>query len=592
MRNQLINSTKTITDAELFGGIKYDIDINPDNDLMYGCASSASITFTIGNTDDSAKDLMGKTFTWKCQMNGDSASKDMGVFTVADIQKDKWKATLTAYDAINDLEASADEWLTSLTFPITLQNFVKSMAQKINKTITLPTDNTFINFTISQNFITNNVSYRQLLGYVGQVCNLFFVADGAKIVGRDYAASATVIDNTKYSSITMADYTTDPIDKIQVQSTFDDIGYVAGTGTNTYLISENPLFFTGEKVTATATFVSSLLDALKTITYTPMSFKTYNDYGVKVGDILTINGKTCYVMKKTISNTGCAFEGVGNKRRDTQKEEQHSAITALNNKTNELVRDVDGTKSTITSIQGSIQEVKDEQGEITSKMAVIETQYSDFQQTAQGITTTVSDVKTSLENLEGEVDTISTNVSTLEQTANSITATVNSQNETISTIQQTANSLTSTITSQGETITEIRQDLDGINLTGYVKFNDLSTSGSTTINGSNITTGTINADVINVTNLHAANLKGYVPAGCISDSNNYIKTLYATNIYSAIHYTQSLQLVSSSSPGLESSGTLLKPNGVYTVSGGNPTLLATWSEMAAGGSSTKTAVFG
>jgi hypothetical protein len=39
----------------------------------------------------------------------------------------------------------------------------------------------------------------------------------------------------------------------------------------------------------------------------------------------------------------------------------------------------------------------------------------------------------------------------------------------------------------------------GIELDGYVKFNDLSTSGSTTINGSNITTGTISANRINMT---------------------------------------------------------------------------------------------
>lgn len=475
---------------------------------------------------------------------------------------------------------------------MTLKELTNSMAEKINITINLPEDS-FSSFTVNQNFITNNVSYRQILGFIGQLTNRFFIATATgAIEGCRYTAKTTVIDNSKYITLSVDENAIDPIDRLQIQSTHDDIGYVVGTGTNTYIITENPLVFSADKATATTTLASNLLDGLKTITYTPMKFNTFNDFGVDVGDILTINNKTCYVMKKTIKASGCEFECVGNKRRETQKAEQHSAITALNNKTNELVRDVDSTKSTITSIQGSIQEVKDEQGEITSKMAVIETQYSDFQQTAQGITTTVSDVKTSLENLEGEVETISTNVSTLEQTANSITATVNSQNETISTIQQTANSLTSTITSQGETITEIRQDLDGINLTGYVKFNDLSTSGSTTINGSNITTGTINADVINVTNLHAANLKGYVPSGCLSDANNYINTLYATNIYSAIHYTQSLQLVSSSSSGLESSGTLLKPNGVYTVSGGNPTLLATWAEMAAGGSSTKTAVFG
>ena len=53
MLNKLISTNLTLTDANLYGGISYNRDINPDNDFMYGCAASGSIEFTIDNSDSS-----------------------------------------------------------------------------------------------------------------------------------------------------------------------------------------------------------------------------------------------------------------------------------------------------------------------------------------------------------------------------------------------------------------------------------------------------------------------------------------------------------------------------------------------------------
>ena len=69
--------------------------------------------------------------------------------------------------------------------------------------------------------------------------------------------------------------------------------------------------------------------------------------------------------------------------------------------------------------------------------------------------------------------------------------------------------------------------------------------------------------------------------------------MYATNVYNAINYANTVQLVSSTAAGLENNGTVLKTNGVYIKNGGSATLLATWQQMAEGGTTTtKTAVFG
>lgn len=66
------------------------------------------------------------------------------------------------------------------------------------------------------------------------------------------------------------------------------------------------------------------------------------------------------------------------------------------------------------------------------------------------------------------------------------------ENEIISKINQTAES--------------IQIQASRVDLAGYVTFTNLSTSGQTTINGGNITTGTIDASTVTVSNINASNI--------------------------------------------------------------------------------------
>lgn len=96
-------------------------------------------------------------------------------------------------------------------------------------------------------------------------------------------------------------------------------------------------------------------------------------------------------------------------------------------------------------------------------------------------------------------------------------ATKNTTNQLSSRISQTAKSIelvtTDNKTNAGITIklknedgTQIDSKSANITLSGLVKFTDLSGSGTTTINGSNITTGTIDASKVTVKNLNADNI--------------------------------------------------------------------------------------
>lgn len=389
-------------------------------------------------------------------MSGEADYAYKGTYYIKDISKSGNKATLTAYDCISLLDEVADAWVSTLSYPITLTRIINSMGNKVGLSISSIASLNRASYTVYNNFMTSNITYRQILQYIAEILNVNFIADLSQtnnITYKAYTSTTVVIDNSKYIKLTMSDYEIEPIDKVQIQSTFDDIGYVAGTGTNAYIVTENPLFFTSEKQSTITTIASQLLGELKTIKYTPMKFSTYKDFGINCGDIITVNGKTCYVMKKSIKSSGCEFECVGNKRRDTQKTEVNSAITALNNKTNELVRTVDETKSTLTEVRGSMKTLTDEQGEIKEQIATITTDVSEVKQTAQGLTSKVSSVETTLNNLDGEVTTLKSRVSTVEQTVDSITTrvevaegTANEAKTMASEAKQTANSFSTKIT--------------------------------------------------------------------------------------------------------------------------------------------------
>ena len=110
-------------------------------------------------------------------------------------------------------------------------------------------------------------------------------------------------------------------------------------------------------------------------------------------------------------------------------------------------------------------------------------------QTANQIVSTVAAIYST----KAELTTAKTEI---KQTTDSISTEVSKKvgsNEVISKINQTP-----------ETVTI---NANKVNLSGYVTVSNLQTAGKTTINGSNITTGTIDASKANITNINADNIK-------------------------------------------------------------------------------------
>ncbi len=153
------------------------------------------------------------------------------------------------------------------------------------------------------------------------------------------------------------------------------------------------------------------------------------------------------------------------------------------------------------------------------------TQYANVEDAVEG-SQAYSKLELTASKLQLEINDAKGNISTLQQTASSLQSQITNNSGDISSLQQTANSLQSQITSAEGDISAVEQYAKSIRLsvsngyeestikltasglelssgtvkfTGAVTFQDLSTAGATTINGSNIKTGTIDANRINLT---------------------------------------------------------------------------------------------
>ena len=154
--------------------------------------------------------------------------------------------------------------------------------------------------------------------------------------------------------------------------------------------------------------------------------------------------------------------------------------------------------STSTQLDRIRQEFRAADGQMESTIETIDGEMSELTQTVSGFDLRIS-------NADGAVSELSLTVS-------SITSRVESAEGAISTVSQTANKINwivaSGTSSSNFTMTDraIKLVADTIDLSGYVTFSSLSTSGKTAINGANITTGTISADRIDVSSLKVATI--------------------------------------------------------------------------------------
>lgn len=167
---------------------------------------------------------------------------------------------------------------------------------------------------------------------------------------------------------------------------------------------------------------------------------------------------------------------------------------------------------------------------------------SAINQSAQSIELNVNQKLTGYSTTNEMNSAINIKANEITSSVSSTYATKNELNTAKSEIKQTTDSITSTVSKKvgnDEVISKINQSAETVSisankvdLNGYVTVSNLQTAGKTTINGSNITTGTIDASKATITNINADNIKsgtitgraitgGTITGTSITNGNNF-----------------------------------------------------------------------
>ena len=284
--------------------------------------------------------------------------------------------------------------------------------------------------------------------------------------------------------------------------------------------------------------------------WTPSQFDIDDSLDDVVNDMKEYTNESIKTNNATLD---VKFNGITQKVEETVKQveivegvantAQNTANTANSNATN--------AQNTANTANSNANQALTQINTTNNKIASIETNLN-------GITSRVSNVETKTTTLDGKVTNQETRLSEAEQkiTDKAITSVVqesqfiqdmdgkiSTNKSNISKVEQTANSISSKVSDLSGKYTELKQTVDGIDITGKVSFYDLRTAGATTINGSNITTGTIDTNRVNIKGgttkkIVIANDNYCVYDGSETDVNRKIfmgfRTNTATNVPSVI----------------------------------------------------------
>lgn len=467
-----------------------EVNDNDEEDLMPGAASAACLEIELLIPEGGLQITHGNEFElWRVDTETKEAIR-LGVFLAEQPTKSSAnKYKLTAYDRMTLLDKDLSPWLREQqeNFPMSLTSFIQAVCAQCGVTLADGTLDGLPNGGYQiQSFYSDDLTGRQLIRWAAQAaCRFARMTPDGKLefawytdharsgIGPGAGSAWTALDlsgqllatadgevwtfaqpQAGYFSGTLSyeDYTTAPIDKVQIRQSDDDVGviYPAGeTATNALVLQGNLLLAT-QTADALRPVARAIFEQMQGVTYTPLQVSIPLDAGAPTpGEIITVTdayGRTmqAYIMQRTISGQKVTLESTGNARRDGTAAVNSQKWQNLQGKVLEIQTSVDGLKITAADLAGG--------------MASLEL-------TVDGLRTEVSG------KLDGaEAQTL------IDQSLQGIS------------LSASTSGTTSTLTLKAG---DVALSSAQINFSGLVTFSDLSTSGKTTISGDNIKTGTI-----------------------------------------------------------------------------------------------------
>ena len=452
--------------------------LNDGSELKFGSCLPNQISFI---AHDMPAGLIGKTLRPVESLEGNEDDPftygEYKIFSAVPTA-DRTKRQVTAYDAMYDIiNADVKAWYDGLIFPLTLKAFRDSFfkylgieqeeitlvndSMTVNKTLvasssddsavtaeTTISGKTIIEATCEINGAFGNMNRAGKFEYVilPSITSALYPADD--LYPRDdlFPSDANTESMTgHYFTFDYEDFQSQAITQLEIRADDNTAGAIVGKTGNTYVISGN--FLVSDKTGAELEQIANnLLPIMAQAAYTPIkSCTTVGNPCLELGDPIRFNTSREIVETYLLQRT----------------------LTGVQSKRDSIVAQGTPTHTTKTnSIRETLESVQRRTSKLEHNADHLLSQYED---------------------LEKQTNT------KISQTAHSIGLTATGGEKSVGIVIQ--------LYDENGNIIDTSSDNANIQITGVVTFNDLAQSGSTTINGDNITTGTIRGTNSEFTNV-------------------------------------------------------------------------------------------
>lgn len=322
------------------GGFVYTSVLNGDNDFTVGRAVSAQIETTLVNdsgkfTDYDFNRLFSVSLSILTNPEAESETDkyteiSLGVFQGERPEKVRGKLIeFRLYDLMTMFDVSAEEFITSLTFPTTLGAIYTGLCDFVGLTpsSTSGFTNSTKNFTANP-FSSAGYTAREVLAWIAEAAGRYARMDeDGKVELIEFGTFSHKVLLTDRFEMSENEFVVPQIGKLEVYNSYGDQLVTAGTGSNTYVISDNPFLYieNDTEITSLQPFVTAIYNRLTLFpAYHPASVRCEWYPLIKCGDIITViddygDEITFPVFSQTVTWNGFGkveYENTGSLTRD------------------------------------------------------------------------------------------------------------------------------------------------------------------------------------------------------------------------------------------------------------------------------------
>jgi hypothetical protein len=319
-------------------GVKITDILNGDTDYTFGKAVCKQVEMTLFNVDNKFNNFdFTQEFTLQIGVKVGAAFQYVAVGVFKGKRPDKVRGKLidfTAYDRMQKFEVSASDFIENMKFPITLGAVFSSLCAAVGvEPITTTFTNSTKNFTFNP-FSTSDYTAREVLAWIAEAagCYARVNADG-KVELNTFTTNSYKILKTDRFEMSESEFETPVIGKLECYTSYGDQLVTAGTGTNTYVISDNPFLYieNDTEISALQPYVNAIFAKASLFpAYSPIAVRAEWYPEIKCGDIITVVNdydevKTLPIFSQTIKWNGFGkveYESTGGLVREIEPVQQ------------------------------------------------------------------------------------------------------------------------------------------------------------------------------------------------------------------------------------------------------------------------------